>query len=47
MNQIFRFCCGCSRVTLLVKGKCYFCSSKFLYTIEKDRLKELANEELH
>mgnify|MGYP003150863833 FL=1 len=47
MNQVFRFCCGCTRMTLMTKGKCYFCSSQFLLTCEKDRLKEMEDAKAH
>lgn len=47
MNQVFRFCCGCTRMTLLKKGKCFFCGSKFLITCEKDRLKEMQDAKAH
>ena len=38
MNQVFRFCCSCTRLTLVQKGKCYFCNSKFIDFGVKDRL---------
>ena len=38
MNEVFRFCCSCTRVTLVQKGKCYFCNSKFIDFGVKDRL---------
>ena len=37
-KQIFRFCCGCSRVSLIQKGKCYFCDSKFILKTKTDDL---------
>ena len=37
-SQVFRFCCGCSRVSLIQKGSCYFCDSKFILKGRTDDL---------
>lgn len=37
-KQMFRFCCGCSRVSLIQKGNCYFCDSKFILKGRTDDL---------
>ena len=37
MSQVFRFCCGCTRLTLVQNNKCYFCNSKFIDFGIKDR----------
>ena len=38
ISQMFRFCCGCTRMSLIQKGKCYFCGSKFIVKALKDDL---------
>ena len=38
MKQKFRFCCSCVRVTLMQKGKCYFCNGNFILTTNTDNL---------
>jgi|TARA_R100000081_G_C4769477_1_gene144686 rRNA maturation endonuclease Nob1 len=36
-GQVFRFCCGCSRVTLMTEYHgCYFCGSKFVVAGKTD-----------
>jgi hypothetical protein len=36
-EQVFRFCCGCSRVTLMTEYHgCYFCGSKFVVAGKTD-----------
>ena len=32
MEQAFRFCCSCVRMTLMERGRCYFCNGDFLIT---------------
>mgnify|MGYP003121269710 FL=1 len=49
-SQVFRFCCGCSRMTLMTEyDGCYFCGSKFVVAAKTDdfniRLKK--NAETH
>jgi len=39
MEQAFRFCCSCVRMTLIKNDCCYFCKGKFLVTSYKDDLK--------
>ncbi len=31
-SQKFRFCCRCVRMTLMERGRCYFCNGDFLIT---------------
>ena len=38
MSQVFRFCCKCVRMTLMTKGKCYFCNGDFIITAPSDNL---------
>ena len=40
-SQIFRFCCSCARVSLIQKGKCYFCNGDFIYSSPKDDLHKM------
>ena len=35
-GQAFRFCCGCSRMTLMTDNGCYFCASKFVVAAKTD-----------
>ena len=36
-SQVFRFCCGCSRMTLMTEyDGCYFCGSKFVVASKTD-----------
>ena len=36
-GQVFRFCCGCSRMTLMTEyDGCYFCGSKFVVASKTD-----------
>lgn len=35
-SQVFRFCCGCSRMTLMLNNSCYFCGSKFVVAAKTD-----------
>jgi len=37
-SQIFRFCCSCTRMSLIQEGSCYFCGSKFILKIHSDDL---------
>ena len=37
-TQMFRFCCSCARVSLIEKGKCFFCNGNFIYVGPKDDL---------
>ena len=38
-GQVFRFCCGCSRMTLMLEyDGCYFCGGKFIVKGLKDDL---------
>ena len=40
MNKMFRFCCSCVRVSLIVpETGCYFCGGKFVLSSLKDDLK--------
>ncbi len=38
MNQIFRFCCRCVRLSLIKKGKCFCCNGDFIVSSPKDDL---------
>lgn len=40
-SQIFRFCCSCVRVSLIQKGKCYFCKGDFILSAPTDDLHKL------
>lgn len=40
-EQIFRFCCSCAMVSLIQKGKCYFCGGDFILSSVKDDLHKL------
>ena len=40
-KQIFRFCCRCTRVSLIKKGKCYFCKGDFILFLPSDDLYKL------
>ena len=40
-SQMFRFCCSCARVSLIQKGKCYFCNGDFIYSSPKDDLHKM------
>ena len=37
-SQVFRFCCSCVRVSLIEKGKCYFCNGDFIGSLRTDDL---------
>ena len=40
-SQIFRFCISCTRVSLIQKGKCYFCGGDFILSLPSDDLHKL------
>ena len=36
-SQVFRFCCSCSRMTLMLEyDGCYFCGGKFVVAAKTD-----------
>lgn len=37
-TQVFRFCCGCTRMSLITDDGCYFCGSKFVVAAKTDDL---------
>ena len=37
-KQIFRFCISCTMVSLIQKGKCYFCGGDFILSLPTDKL---------
>ena len=41
MNQIFRFCCVCVRVSLIEEGKCVLCKRDFYVRGITPRMKKL------
>ena len=40
-SQVFRFCCSCATVSLIKKGKCFFCKSDFIFSSPKDDLHKM------
>ena len=40
-SQMFRFCCSCGIVSLIKKGKCYFCKGDFILSSWKDDLHKM------
>jgi len=49
-SQVFRFCCGCSRMTLMTEyDGCYFCGSKFVVASKTDNfnIRKRRNAEAH
>ena len=37
-SQMFRFCCRCTRVSLITDNGCYFCEGKFILQSKRDDL---------
>jgi hypothetical protein len=40
-KQIFRFCISCTMVSLIQKGKCYFCGGDFILFLPTDDLHKM------
>ena len=40
-SQMFRFCLRCTMVSLIEKGRCYFCNGDFILSSVKDDLHKL------
>ena len=40
-KQIFRFCISCTMVSLIQKGKCYFCGGDFILSLPTDDLHKM------
>ena len=40
-EQIFRFCISCTRVSLIKKGKCFFCDGDFIWSLPSDDLHKM------
>ena len=49
INQRFRFCCDCIRMSLVKDNGCYFCGGKFIVTSATDdfRNRKKENAESH
>ena len=37
-SQIFRFCISCTMVSLIQKGRCFFCGGDFILSLPSDNL---------
>jgi hypothetical protein len=48
-SQVFRFCCSCSRMTLMTDNGCFFCGSKFVVAGKTDNfnIRKRRNAEAH
>ncbi len=48
-SQIFRLCISCTMVSLIQKGKCYFCGGDFILSLPTDKLYKMPTrvEETH
>ena len=44
MNQRFRFCCRCVRMTLIKEESCYFCKGTFIVSSATDDYKARQKE---
>ena len=40
-SQIFRFCISCTMVSLIQKGRCFFCGGDFILSLPTDDLHKL------
>ncbi len=40
-KQIFRFCISCTMVSLIQKGRCFFCGGDFILSLPTDDLHKM------